>query len=138
MREDRLPEMIRQTPRERDRVLGDSWVVVFASLICGSRACSLFSCQIPFPLVSSALAAGMGTTAVDVRHTLHGFALQAAVAAALGCKARTRRMFAFVRFCLSHIGLLLNDALVDVSHLVIRCSRSSPRASSKEGDKQSR
>jgi hypothetical protein len=60
--------------------------------------------------MSSALAAGMGTTAVDVRGILHGFALQAAVAAALGRQARTRRMLAFVRFCSSHISLLFNDA----------------------------
>jgi len=62
--------------------------------------------------VSFALAAGMGATAVDVRRILHGFALRAAVAAALGCQARTRRMFAFVRFFSSHIGLIFELPLL--------------------------
>jgi hypothetical protein len=62
--------------------------------------------------VSFALAAGMGTTAVDVMSILHGFALRAAVAAALGCQARTRRMFAFVRFFSSHIGFLFRFLLL--------------------------
>jgi hypothetical protein len=54
----------------------------------------------------------MGATAVDVRRILHGFALRAAIAAALGCQARTRRMLAFVGFLLSHIGLLLEFLLL--------------------------
>ena len=62
--------------------------------------------------MSSALASGMAATAVDVGHILHGFALRAAVAAALGCQARTRRMLAFVRFSSSHIGLLFELLLL--------------------------
>lgn len=62
--------------------------------------------------MSSALAAGMSATAVDVGRILHGFALRAAIAAALGCQAGTRRMLAFIRFCLSHIGLLLEFLLL--------------------------
>jgi hypothetical protein len=54
----------------------------------------------------------MGATTVDIGRILQGFALQAAIAAALGCQARTRRMFAFVRFCLSHIGLLYEFVLL--------------------------
>jgi hypothetical protein len=54
----------------------------------------------------------MGATAVDVRRILHGFALRAAIAAALGCQARTGRMLAFVGFLLSHIGLLLEFLLL--------------------------
>jgi len=54
-------------------------------------------------LVSPALAAGVRATAVDVRRVLHRLALRAAIAAALRCQARTRRVLAFVRSSLSHL-----------------------------------